>query len=124
MTERTNHFPISQSRAFKPLAIAFGAAHGAVDIGATEIEVRFGVMFRAHMPRAAVRGATPGGRAFLSRGAHGWRGRWLVNGSGKGLVTITIDPAARAWVMGVPVRLRELTVSVDDPEGLIAALGG
>ncbi len=57
-----------------------------------------------------------------SRGAHGWRGRWLVNGAGDGLVVIDISPPARARVTGVPVRLRELTVSVEDPDALAAEL--
>jgi hypothetical protein len=37
----------------------------------------------------------------------------------KGVVELTIDPAARAYVMGVPITLRTLYVSVNDPEALI-----
>ena len=58
---------------------------------------------------------------MYSWGAHGWRGRWLVNGSSKGIVELTIDPRVRAYVMGVPVKLRTLWVSVTDPDALIAA---
>jgi hypothetical protein len=56
-----------------------------------------------------------------SWGAHGWRGRWLVNGSSKGIVELTIDPPTRAYVMGVPVTLKTLWVSVTEPEALIEA---
>lgn len=62
------------------------------------------------------------GRLPLSIGVHGWRGRWLVNGSRRGLVTIEIEPPARARVIGFPVRLRRLDVSVDEPEALVASL--
>jgi hypothetical protein len=67
--------------------------------------------------------AVAGGRALLTRGVHGLAGRWLVNGSSRGLVAVTIEPPARAFVVGFPVRLRVVTVSVEDPEGLIAYCG-
>jgi hypothetical protein len=44
-------------------------------------------------------------------------GQWVVDG----LVELTIDPAAQAKVMGVPVTLKALRVSVTDPDALIAA---
>lgn len=56
-------------------------------------------------------------------GAHGWRGRWLVNGSSKGIVVLEIDPVARGRVLGFPVRVRDLALSLEDPEGLCEALG-
>jgi hypothetical protein len=37
-------------------------------------------------------------------------------------VAIAIDPPAPAHVLGVPIRLRELLVSVDDPDALVGAL--
>ena len=51
----------------------------------------------------------------LSRGVHGWRGDWLVNGAGDGLVEIRFDPPMRAHVLGFPVRVRRLRIAVDDP---------
>jgi len=41
-----------------------------------------------------------------------------------GLLTVNLAPAQRACVMGFPVRLTELTVSVDDPSALASALEG
>lgn len=64
---------------------------------------------------------TAGTRIF-SRGVHEWRGRWLVNGSGEGVLRIDLSPGQRARVVGVPVGLRELLVSVDDPPRLASAL--
>jgi len=89
-----------------------------------EIRVRMGLGFWTTIPRTSVRSvADVGHRRVLGWGVHGWRGRWLVNGSSSGLVTIELDPAARARVLGIPVRLRELTVSVVEPAALVADLG-
>jgi hypothetical protein len=38
------------------------------------------------------------------------------------LVTITVEPAQRGVLVGFPVSVSEVTVSVEDPEGLVAAL--
>lgn len=99
-----------------------GRKRSRVTVTDTELIVRQGWAFRASVPRTSVRGAARLDRTFLSRGAHGWGGKWLVNGAGDGLVSITIDPTGRGHVVGVPVTLRELIVSVDDPDGLVAAL--
>ena len=64
----------------------------------------------------------PERNAYLSLGVHGWRGRWLVNGAAGPLVALEIEPPVRARVIGIPVRLRELFVSVDDPDAVIAEL--
>ena len=113
-------FPISHERWSEPLLRLFGRS--SVDLGDGEVVVCFGVMFKATIVRTSIRSARTETRRTLSKGAHGWCGRWLVNGSSRGLVTITIEPPGRARVVGVPVQLRELTVSVDDPNGFIAAL--
>ena len=79
--------------------------------------------FSADVPRSAIADARRWeGRRPLSIGVHGWRGRWLVNGSRQGLVVIDVDPPHRARVAGVPVSLRELIVSVEHPDDLVAAL--
>jgi hypothetical protein len=118
-------FPISFSRPIAVLGRLTGTGPGEafVAVRASDVTVRQGWAFRVRIPRSAVAGAHPAtGRVPLSRGAHGWGGRWLVNGSGRGLVTIELRTPVRARVMGVPVHLRELTVSVEDPDGLLAAL--
>lgn len=103
-------------------ALALGSRFSTIEVTDDTVKVRLGWAFRATIPRRSIIAATPGrGRPF-SRGAHGWRGRWLVNGSGDGLVVLTIEPATRAWVTGVPVKLRQLTVSVIAPSELIEAL--
>lgn len=94
-----------------------------LEVGRDEVEARMAWGFRARFPRSSVVGAESLVSARpLSRGVHGWRGRWLVNGSADGLVSIRVEPRARGYVMGFPVRLRELLVSVDDPERVLSAL--
>jgi hypothetical protein len=99
-----------------------GRKRSRVTVTDTELTVRQSWTFNATVPRSAITGATKLERTYASRGAHGWGGRWLVNGAGDGLVSITIDPAGRGNVAGFPVKLRELIVSVDDPDALVAAL--
>jgi hypothetical protein len=44
-----------------------------------------------------------------------------VSGSSEDIAELTIDPPARAYVMGAPIKLQTLYVSVTDPQALIAA---
>lgn len=122
MTARVR-FPIrftSVNRAMAVLGIRRRASF--VDVGFDAVEVRMGWAFRATIPRAAVSSAALDGGRVGGWGVRGWRGVWLVNGSSSGIVRIEIDPAVRARSAFVPVRLRVLRVSVDDPAGLIVAL--
>jgi hypothetical protein len=48
----------------------------------------------------------------------------LVNGSGRGVVRMTIDPPAEARCLGIKVTLRELMLSLDEPDRFIEALPG
>ena len=115
-------FPIRQNPAMRVLVTPMGGRQGAVTVDGDEVTVRYGVGFRATFPRSAIRGVEPWSGRVGGWGAHGWRGRWLVNGSSKGIVRLVLDPEQRARVLGVPVKLRELRVSVDDPDGLLSAL--
>jgi hypothetical protein len=86
------------------------------------MRARMGWAFSLDAPRSSVRGASPDSGRVWGSGVHGWRGRWLVNGSSSGLVRIELDPPARARTGPVPLKVRELRVSVEDPEALVAAL--
>ena len=92
------------------------------DVSADAVVVRMGIGFRATIPRQNITGVSRFEGRTLSRGVHGWRGRWLVNGSGNGIVVIEIEPRVRAWTTGFPIRLRQLMVAVEDPDGLRQAL--
>ena len=78
----------------------------------------------AEIPRLAVRKVSPDVTAVGGWGVHGWRGRWLVNGSSSGLVRLEIDPEMQARVMGIPVRLRTLRLSLVAPGELTNLLTG
>ena len=93
-----------------------------VEVGPDEVSARMGWAFRTTFPRKTVTSVEHSDARPMSRGVHGFGGRWLVNGSADGILTIKLDPEQRAWVIGAPIRLRELMVSVEDPEGLERAL--
>jgi hypothetical protein len=88
-----------------------------IRVDATGVRVRMSVMFRTRFDRAAVAAVVPH-RAVVSIGAHGWKGRWLVNGAHKPIATIILRQPVPARVLGFRVQLRELMVSVDDVAGL------
>jgi hypothetical protein len=93
-----------------------------VEVNGEEVRVRMGWAFRSRFPKAAVALVAEMHKSPLSRGVHGFAGRWLVNGSGQGILTIDLAPTQRGYVMGFPVRLRQLMVSVEEPAALAAAL--
>ena len=115
-------FTIRQHPAMRAMAWSLGGAHGHVDVDDTAVRVRHGVMFRTTIPRSIIGPPQRYEGKVYSWGVHGWRGRWLVNGSSHGIVVLPIEPRRRAHVLGWPIRLRELAVSLDDPDGFLAAL--
>jgi hypothetical protein len=109
-----------------PLSVPFGLGprHSQVRVEDGVLHVSMGWGFRVDLPLESIASAAHYTGRVTAWGAHGFRGRWLVNGSSKGIVALTIDPPATARVVGgVPVTLKELAVSVTDPDALIAACG-
>ena len=100
-------------------------ASSSVELDDDSLRVRLAWAFSARIPRRLVAKAGPGRRPTipLTAGAHGWGGRWLVNGSADGIVTMELSERVRAFVSGFPIRLKELSVSLEDPEGFLSALG-
>ncbi len=110
---------------FAPLAAALGMgrARSGARITSAEVQVRMGRAFRAGIPLGDIRAAEKDERSLLGGwGVHGWAGRWLVNGSGSGIVRIDVSPDCRARVLGVPVRLSSLRMSLADPDAFLADL--
>jgi hypothetical protein len=125
MTSSRFSIKFESSYALLSTALFIFPSHSYVEVRGHEVSVRMGWAFRARFARSRVTGTSaPGKRIPLTRGVHGWAGRWLVNGSGDGILSIDLDPQQRAHVMGFPVKLRQLQVSVDDPAALAAALVG
>jgi hypothetical protein len=119
-------FPISFDHWYRVLSSLVGLPPSSsyLDLHDEHAHVRMGWAFRSHFPRSAIVSVSGLDAKPLSRGVHGFGGRWLVNGSGRGIVSIQLNPLQRAYVMGFPVRLRELMVSVVEPAALVAALRG
>jgi len=102
--------------------MGLGQRRSGVTITGDDVMVRMGWGFRSQFPRAAVAGVQRLGGPVISRGVHGWRGQWLVNGAGRPLLELRLEPTQRARVCGVPVKLRRLLLSVEDLDGLMEAL--
>jgi hypothetical protein len=104
--------------------IASGPDKSGIALDQRELAVKMGRIFDGRAPRDAVTSAQALSGTVTSRGAHGWRGDWLVNGAGDGLVEVLFEPPMVGHVMMVPVHVRRLRVAVDDPDGLVDALVG
>ena len=104
-------------------AFGSGRRFSSVVVTSTDLEAELGLAFRGVIPRESIRSARPWQGRVFGWGAHGWRGRWLVNGSSKGIVVLEVEPPGAGRVLGFPVTVRELALSLEDPEGLCEALG-
>ena len=100
-----------------------GRRFSRVVVGPTDVDVQLGIAFRGTIPRSSIRAARDRSGRVWGWGAHGWGGRWLVNGSSHGIVVLDIDPTGGGRVLGFPVTVRELALSLEDPDGFCAALG-
>jgi hypothetical protein len=104
-------------------ALGLGPGSSRVELDNGILHVVMGWGFRAAIPVVQITGVRPRSGLVGGIGVHGWRGHWLVNGATTGLVTITVDPPVRARATGLPIELRELTLSLEDPGALSVALG-
>ena len=118
-------FPLAYgrlNRVFLGIA-ALGPSRSGVTVEHDAVVVRMGWAFRARFPREAIQSVEANQpMPFVGWGVHGWKGRWLVNGTSKSLVRFDLDPPQRARVIGWPIRLRQLWVSIETPGALLAAL--
>jgi hypothetical protein len=123
---RKARFAFGYAKVLLPLFVALGMGPrvSGVEVGTDTVRVRMGWMFAADVSRSAIRSAEPDSAPVFGWGVHGFGGRWLVNGSSRGLVRLGIDPACRARVIGVPVRLHTLRLSLAEPDAFLAALRG
>lgn len=119
-------FPISFTPANRVLltGLLVPPSNAYVEIDDETITVRMGWAFSARIPRRLITAARPGRPPAIrfTAGAHGWRGRWLVNGAADGIVTMELSEPVRAFVSGFPIRLKELSVSLEDPTAFLGAV--
>lgn len=122
-TATASRFPILFTGANKAMvALGLGPSNSYVEVDDDLVRVRLGWSFALDVPRASISGARPDDDPVRGWGAHGWRGRWLVNGSSENLVAFDVDPPVRARLLVFSVLVRTLRVSVTEPEELIDAL--
>jgi hypothetical protein len=110
-------------RWYLPLSVPLGLGPSRSEVGVADgkLHVKMGWAFDAHIPLASITKAEATDARVFTAGVHYAGGRWLVNGSGKGLVALTIEPPVQAKVWIKSVTLRSLLVSVTDPAALLAA---
>jgi len=99
-----------------------GPSVSGVEVTDHEVRVRMGWAFQARIPRSSIVRSGADDRLVTGWGVHGFRGRWLVNGSSQGLVFLKIAPPAAARVLGVPVKLTQLRTSLEDPQGFLSTV--
>ena len=117
-------FPIRFEAWYRVLssALLIRPSDSYVDVTDGAVFARMAWAFRAHFPRSAIVSARRLEQSPLGRGVHGLAGRWLVNGSGDRVVVLDLEPKQRARVLGFSVGLRQLMVSVDEPDELVELL--
>lgn len=103
-------------------AVAMSPKSAYAELDDDTLTVRMGWSFSAEIPLKSITVVEALDTKVLSIGVHGWRGRWLVNGRGDQLVRITIDPPVKAKAVQYPIKLKELTLSLDDVDGFVAAV--
>jgi len=107
------------------VVLGMGPRRSGVELDGAWLTVRMGPWFRARIPRACVTDPRLEPDVWWAIGVHtDFRGTWLVNGSAKGIVSVTLEPPAEATAIGFHVRPKRLALGLEDPEGFIAALGG
>ena len=103
--------------------LGIGRRFSGVEVSDDAVTITMGWAFRWRFPRASIVTVARDHDRVWGWGVHGWRRDWLVNGSSHGLVRIVVDPAVRGRVVLVPWRVDTVRVRVDDPDGLIGAIG-
>jgi hypothetical protein len=124
---KTADFRFSYAPVLKPLMtfLMTGPRHSVVEVDAQRVLVRMGPggwAFTADVPRSSIVHAARVDGPVWGWGAHGWRDRWLVNGSGKGLVQLIVAPKAAGRCLFFPLRIGELTLSLEEPDAFVDAV--
>jgi hypothetical protein len=117
-------FSIRYNRWNRPVLtlLGLGPARSSVEVHPGEVRVRMGWAFAATIDRSTIVSAVADDERVWGWGVHGWRDRWLVNGSSDGLVRITMQPPTAARTAGIRLRVSTLRVGVDDREELLRLL--
>jgi hypothetical protein len=109
-----------------PIMLVAGAGPSTAQITIEDdvLRVQMGwFWFRATIPLRSILHARRSGNAWFSVGVHTTgMGGWIVNGSPLGMVHLTIEPPASGRFAGLPIQIRNLWLSLEDPDAFVAAL--
>jgi hypothetical protein len=105
-----------------------GSGRGSVEIGSDVLRLRT-ADFQLDIPRGSVRSVTrPEHQHRGTTGIHARRGSWLVRRSHDGLVEFAIEPPCylppQVSTVFRKMKVSSLIISLDDPDGFIAAVKG
>jgi len=118
-------FQIRRDPPFRPLLWLFGATQGRsrVELRGDALHTCFG-WHQIEIPLDHVRAASRSQWAWYA--GIGWRSnvRSILGlvGSYRGIVRLAIDPPVRVRLLAIPFGLRDLYVSLEDPDGFLEAL--
>ena len=84
--------------------IGSGPEHSGIAVNDADLAIKMGRSFDGRAPRTSVTSARALTDTVISRGVHGWRGDWLVNGAGDGLVELLFEPPMPGHVLMFPVQ--------------------
>lgn len=101
--------------------LGLGPKTSELRVDGQHLHVKMGWAFTADIPLTSIKNAEPTSSRVYTAGVHFFGSRWLVNGSLKGLVALTIDPPVQAKVWRRSVTVSQLVLSVTDPDALVAA---
>jgi hypothetical protein len=126
-TTQPRQFGLAFNRFFRVLTDLGGHGPGAsvVEVTAETVRVRSGWVFAVELPIAAIVAAAPSRNPWWNIGGiqTSLRGTWAVCGAYRGIVALALDPAATGRLFSrVPIRVKRLLLSLDDPEGFLATL--
>ena len=62
--------------------VGSGPEHSGIAVSDADLAIKMGRSFDGRAPRTSVTSARALTDTVISRGVHGWRGDWLVNGAG------------------------------------------
>jgi hypothetical protein len=105
--------------------LAMGPSVSKIDVTDGNLTVTMGWGFRMRAPVAEVESIRREEKPIpwtFGIGVHGWAREWAVNASRRNHVVIAFKSPQRARVIGFPVRVSTLHLSVARPEELISAL--
>lgn len=103
--------------------LGVGPGKSWVDVDDTTVRARLGWSGTVTIPRASITSVERVASVpwWLGYGMHGgFRGTWALNGSNSGAVKLTTSEPASGKVLGLPVRVRTVYFSLEDPEGFVA----